>query len=245
MLRVPVQNPDGTAQSVDGGSFPRRTSLAMPTKPSRARKWLEQNKAIGCWSDLGVYYVRLIHQPSGYSTQPVVVGIDPGKNYSGVGVQSAKFTLFMAHLVLPFQTVKDRMEQRRMMRRGRRGRRIDRKIPYQYRAHRQHRFDNRRGHKLPPSIQANRQLELRIAKELCRLFPIFSIVYEYVEARGDKGFSPVMVGQKFMLQWLSELAPVTTQYGWKTAQLRNHLGLEKTRHKAAQTPQSHAVDGVA
>ncbi len=217
----------------------------MPTKSSRARKWVEQSKAIGCWSDLGVYYVRLIHQPSAYNTQQIVVGIDPGRSYSGVGVQSAKFTLFMAHLVLPFQTVKDRMEQRRIMRRGRRGRRINRKILYQQRAHRQKRFDNRRGHKLPPSIKANRQLELRIVKELCRLFPVSSIVYEYVEARGDKGFSPVMVGQKFMLQWLSELASVETQYGWETAKLRNHLGLVKTKDKSAQTPQSHAVDGIA
>jgi len=231
MLRVPVQNPD--------------LSPAMPTKPSRARKWVEQNKAIGCWSDLGVYYVRLISEPSGYNTQQIVVGVDPGKNYSGIGLQSAKFTLFMAHLVLPFQTVKDRMEQRRMMRRGRRGRRINRKIPCQIRAHRQKRFDNRKGHKLPPSIRANRQLELRVVKELSRLFPISNIVYEYVEARGDKGFSPVMVGQKYMLLWLSEIAPVITQYGWKTAQLRNYLGLKKTREKAVQTPQSHAVDGVA
>ncbi len=231
MLRVPVQNPDGTP--------------AMPTICSRARKWVELGKAIGCWSDLGVYYVRLISEPSGHKTQLVVIGIDPGKLYSGVGVQSARFTLFMAHLVLPFQTVKDRMEQRRMMRRGRRGRRINRKVPYQKRAHRQKRFDNRRGHKLPPSIRANRQLELRVVKELCQIFPVSSIVYEYVEARGSKGFSPVMVGQKFMLKWLSELAPVVTQYGWQTALLRNELGLEKTRKKSLASPQSHAVDGIS
>jgi len=150
----------------------------------------------------------------------------------------------MAHLVLPFQTVKDRMEQRRMMRRGRRGRRINRKISYQHRAHRQQRFNNRRGHKLPPSIRANRQLELRVVKELCQLFPISSIVYEYVEARGNKGFSPVMVGQKMMLEWLSQFTPVTIQYGWETANLRLSLGLQKTRNKSEQSPQSHAVDGV-
>jgi len=230
MLRVPVQNPDGTP--------------AMPTKSSRARKWVEAGIAVGCWSDLGVYYVRLISEPSGRIVQDVVIGIDPGKSYSGVGVQSGKFTLFMAHLILPFQTVFDRMEQRRMMRRGRRGRRINRKIPYPQRAHRQKRFDNRRGHKLPPSIRANRQLELRVVKELCQLFPISSIVYEYLEARGNKGFSPVMVGQKVMLEWLSQFAPVTTQYGWETANLRHYLGLHKTRNKSEQSPQSHAVDGV-
>jgi hypothetical protein len=201
MIKVPVLSPDGKP--------------LMPTKPSRARRWMRDGLAVGKWSDLGVFYVQLTQQPSGEETQPVAVGVDPGKLYSGIGVQSPKATLFLAHLILPFQTVKDRMEQRRIMRRGRRERRINRKVAYSQRAHRQKRFDNRRGNKLPPSIRANRQLELRVATELCRLFPVSKIVYEYVEARGSKSFSPVMVGQKVMLGWLSKLAPVKTQFGYK------------------------------
>ena len=230
-MRIPVQNPDGTP--------------AMPTKPARARKWIEQGKAIGRWSDLDVFYVQLVREPSGTETQAVVVGIDPGKLYSGIGVQSAKFTLFMAHLVLPFETVKRRMEQRAMMRRTRRGRRINRNVPFAERNHRQKRFDNRVARKVPPSIKANRQLELRVVTELCRILPITKIVYEYVKARGNGGFSPVMVGQRVMLDWLSKLAPVVTCYGWETANMRSHLHLEKTKDKKAQTPAAHAVDGVA
>jgi hypothetical protein len=217
----------------------------MPTTAPRARMWVKSGKAFGKWNDLGIYYVQFVQQPSGNATQAIAVGVDPGKKFSGVAVQSAKATLFLAHLILPFKMVRDRMEQRAMMRRGRRGRRINRKVSFSARAHRQKRFDNRRGNKLPPSIRANRQLELRVVKELSLLYPISSIVFEYVKARGNKSFSPVMVGQKVMLEWLGQIAPTTTQFGYETASMRTHLGLVKSKNKAEQTPQSHAVDGIA
>lgn len=177
----------------------------MPTTPSRVRRWLRDGKAVKCWSDLGVFYVQLAAEPSGRATQAVVVGIDPGKLFSGIATQSAQATLFMAHLVLPFEAVRKRMEQRRTMRRTRRSRRISRNVPFQFRNHRQKRFDNRRRGKLAPSIRANRQLELRVAKELAAILPASKIVWEYVradvdltsgrgKARSGKGFSPVMVG---------------------------------------------------
>jgi RRXRR protein len=231
MQRIPVLSTEGKP--------------LMPTTAPRARMWVKAGKAVVKWSDLGIYYVQLVHQPSGTATQSIAVGIDPGKKFSGIAVQSAKATLFLAHLVLPFKTVRDRMEQRAVMRRNRRGRRINRKVVFSARAHRQKRFDNRRGNKLPPSIRANRQLELRVAKELSLIYPITSIVFEYVKAKGSKSFSPVMVGQKVMLEWLEEIAPTNTQFGYETASMRTHLGLVKSKNKAEQTPQSHAVDGIA
>jgi hypothetical protein len=229
----------------------------MPTTPARARKWIEVGKAVKRWSDNGQFYVQLTVEPSGYAAQDIVIGIDPGKKYSGVGVQSAKFTLYTAHLILPFQIVKDRMETRRLMRRGRRGRRINRKIVFSKRAHRQKRFDNRRQGKLPPSIRVNRQLELRIVSELCKIYPVTAIRYEYVradvdltsgrkKARSGKGFSPLMVGQKWMVSQLEQLAPVTTIYGYQTANTRRYLGLNKNKADKSQAEfNTHAVDGVA
>jgi len=232
MLRVPVLSSNGKP--------------LMPTKASRARRWLKEGKARVVYNDLGIFQIQLIRCPSKGNTQTIAVGIDPGKLYTGVGVQSAKFTLWMAHLQLPFKSVRERMEQRAMMRRGRRGRRINRKLPFSIRAHRQKRFDNRRNSKLAPSIRANRELELRVLNELSLIYPITTIAYEIVKARGDKGFSPVMVGQKWQLENLATYAEVKQVDGWQTANIRKQLGLHKQKDCKGDTiPATHAVDGVA
>lgn len=95
--------------------------------------------------------MQLLVEPSGRSTQPIVIGLDPGKRYSGVAVQSAKFTLAMVHLVLmeflPKQGTaiagaNEKMNDRRMLRRGRQSRRINWHMTFKLCNHRQQRFDN-------------------------------------------------------------------------------------------------------
>lgn len=243
MNRVAVISQDGKA--------------LMPTKCSKARKLVRDGQAIGKFNKLRQYYIQLTFEPSARKTQLIAVGLDPGKKYAGIGVQSSKFTLFAAHLFLPFETVKKRMEQRRIMRRNRRSRRINRQLPFELRAHRQKRFSNRRSKKVVPSIKASRQLEISVITELGKIYPISSIVFEYVKADVDltsgrkrassgKGFSPVMVGQNWAIEQLSKLAPVVKKFGWQTSNLRKHLGLEKQKHsKGDANPQTHSVDGVA
>jgi hypothetical protein len=218
----------------------------MPTTSVRARKWIASGKAKPVWNDLNVFCVQLLVEPSGTDTQEIVVGIDPGKLFSGVAAVSKKAVLFTAHLVLPFKRVIARKQAQKILRRARRGRRINRNISFAQRAHREKRFDNRRGNKLPPSIRANRSLELRIVKELIKIFPVTEIVHEYVKAKGNKGFSPVMVGQKWMIKQLSNIATTSTLEGWKTSILRKQLGLEKSKDdKSVQDVTTHANDAIA
>ncbi len=246
MIRVPVVNQDGKP--------------LMPTKSSRARRWVKEGKAVGTWSDVGIYYVQLVNS-TGEETQPVVVGVDPGKSYAGIGVQSVKFTLARFHLILPFGRVKQRMEQRRMLRRSRRSRRINRQPSFKLRNHRQVRFNNRKQSKIPPSIKSSRQLELRVVSELSKIFPLTAIGYERVRADVDrtkrktaksgKGFSPVMNGQKWAISQMESIASVFVREGWQkdgngTSQIRKDLGLEKDKeNKSVAKPETHAVDGVA
>ena len=207
-----------------------------PTIPSKARKLLKTGGALPKRNPLGIFYLQLTTPTREEIPHDTVAGIDPGKLYSGLGVQTPKATLWMGHLVLPFPLVKKAMKTRRDLRRFRR---------YRKTPQRPMRFRHRTGHKIPPSIKANRELEWRVLQELRKIYPITHVVYEVVKARGTKSFSPVMVSQQWQMDRLASLLPLEPRRGWETAQLRFALGLEKTTKKSEQSPASHAVDGVA
>ena len=162
----------------------------MPTKPSRARRWIRDGKATGFWKR-GVYCVRLNIEPETKETQPMVIGLDPGSKREAFTVKSESHTYLNIQAVA-VDWVKDKAETRRNMRRARRFR----KTPC-----RKNRTHRARGG-IPPSTKARWQWKLRIVNWLKRLYPITDIVVEDVAAVTKKGV------RKAKRRWNSSFAPL-------------------------------------
>lgn len=209
----------------------------MPTKPSRARRWVKEGKATYFWKR-GMFCVRLNKEPSDRQSQPIAVGIDPGSKKEGFTVKSE------AHTYLNLQAdavtwVKDAVKTRRQMRRGRRYR----KTPC--RANRQ----NRKRGGLSHSTKARWQWKLRICHWLVKLYPIVGFVVEDIKAKSWKGarcwncsFSPLEIGKAWFYEQLSPLGSVDTMQGHETKAMRDRLGLHKSKAKLAEVFDAHCVD---
>ena len=231
----------------------------MPTTPARARKWIKSGKATAQRNKLGVFYVQLT-QTSGAETQPIIAGVDRGKCFTGIALQSKLATIVIFHLCLPGfykskKTTKDRqsvtgkMAKRHELRRSRRARRINRSQPFALRNHRETRFSNRAKSKLPPSIRSNRQMELRVLNEMALVIPIHEIRDEDCGGntkRNGGGISPVTVGQEWFRSQASLISPVVNVSSLTTGNYRDRLGLVKDkRDKSVQTVETHGNDAIA
>lgn len=211
----------------------------MPTTPARARRWIEKGIATPFWKR-GVFCVRLNVDPSSRNTQPIAVGVDPGSKREGFTVKS------QSHTYLNIQThtvdwVKDHVEVRRVMRRARRFRNTP------CRQNRKNRLVNKQ--KLPPSTKARWQWKLRICKWLALMFPISTFVVEDIKAKTWTGgrkwnlmFSPLKVGKQWFYSELRLIANLETRTGLDTYEMRQSLGLKKTKNKLSNKFDSHCVD---
>ncbi|MEC4811821.1 MAG: RRXRR domain-containing protein [Scytonema sp. PMC 1069.18] len=244
--RIPVVSPDNQP--------------LMPTTPARARKWIESGKAIPKRSPIGIFYVQLTQEPSGYKLQDIAASTDRGKCFTGIAFQSKLATIAVIHTVLSGfyksnkktrdrQSVTGKMAKRQELRRSRRGRRIDRRKPFKLRNHRQKRFNNRRGNKLPPSVKANRLMELRILQEAIKIIPYCTLRDEDCGGntkKNGRGISPVTVGQEWFRNEASKLVPVVPVDSHDTEGLRRQFGLTKDKSdKSKQTIETHGNDAIA
>jgi len=237
-IRVPVVDKDGKP--------------LMPTLSGRARRWIEKGKAVGKRTKTGIFYVQLLVEPSGRNKQDIVATLDPGSRYTGVAVCSKKQVLYGCNLELiadekenRFASIKNRMDKRRELRRGRRYRNCRR---------REARFDNRsKTGKMAPSIRARKQLELKVISELCEIFPISvigieDVAFNHYTKRWGKNFSQVEVGKKWLYEELKKIPgirEVRLIKGYDTNIRRQQLGLEKGAKKEEREVRAHVNDCIA
>jgi len=208
----------------------------MPTRPSRARELISKGKAAGKWK-VGIFYIQLTEREDGV-TQPIAVGVDPGSKREAFTVKSAKHT-YLNVLADAVTWVKDAVETRRQMRRGRRFR----KTPC-----RQNRENRARGG-LPPSTKARWQAKLRIADILIKLYPVETWVVEDIKAKSWKNgrkwnvsFSPLEIGKKWFYGEVAKRGNLILKSGWDTKCMRDALGLKKTHSKMDERFSAHNID---
>lgn len=214
----------------------------MPCTPAKARLLFKSGKARPKRNKLGLFYVQLCYEQKP-DNQPLVVGVDPGSKFEGFSVVGTQETVLNLMGEAP-DYVKDAVETRRTMRRARRFRKW----------RRPKRFDNRliRTNRIPPSTRSRWEAKARVVKHLLTILPLTDAVVEDVQAmtRPGKGrkwnasFSPVQVGKAHLYRLLEEMGlTVHLREGWQTKELRERYGLKKTKSKAKQSFESHAVDG--
>jgi hypothetical protein len=80
------------------------------------------------------------------------------------------------------------------------------------------------------------------------MFPISDFVVEDIKAKTkgqrkwDVSFSPLEVGKQGLYEELRQRGTLTLKQGWETKQLRDALGLKKSKSKLDDTFWSHNVD---
>jgi hypothetical protein len=209
----------------------------MPTVPSRARRWIKEKKATPFFKK-GIFCVRLNVEPSDCITQEIAVGIDPGSKREGFTIKSESHT-YLNIQANAVDWVKDAIEVRRNMRRSRRFRKTPcRKNKY-----------NKSKSPFPPSTKARWQWKLRICNWLKKMFPITDFIVEDIKAKKLKGakkwnksFSPLEVGKKWFYEEISKLGKLYTQRGYETKEMRDSLGLNKSKAKLSDKFDAHCVD---
>jgi len=213
----------------------------MPTKASRARRWIEGGKALPKWSRLGIFHVQL-EVDADNNEQEVVLGLDTGAKFDGIAVVSKSEVLQTGMLELPKAIVR-RISQRRRLRRFRRYRKCRRRAC---------RIDNRRRPAgwIAPSQNAKVEFRLRVIDELRKLYPIAKTVvedvrFDHYRKRWGKFFSTVEIGKMklhtMLFEWFGEVKLVD---GVDTAKSREEYKVKKSSNKSERSIHSHAIDAL-
>ncbi|WP_026486462.1 RNA-guided endonuclease IscB [Caldanaerobius polysaccharolyticus] len=149
----------------------------MPCTEKRARKLLQSGRAVV--HRLMPFVIRLKDRTAEESNfQPLRLKFDPGSKTTGFSLLREESAEKSAAIIMGEihhkQGIKDRLDSRRVLRRGRRNHKTRYRKP---------RFDNRRREEgwLPPSLEARVEETVRAAEKLMKWLPITSISTEHVK----------------------------------------------------------------
>ena len=211
----------------------------MPTKPSRARRWIQSGKATPFWNN-GIFCVRLNVDPSDTEFQEIAVGVDPGSKKEGFTVKSESHT-YLNIQADAHNKVGKKVAKRRELRRNRRSR----KCPN--RKNRTNRLAN--SERIPAGTRARWHWKLRILDWLSKLYPITYVCIEDIKARTiqrakkwNQSFSPLEVGKEWFYSEIKKHWEPLTLQGYETKEIRDRLGLKKSSAKLSETFDVHCVD---
>ncbi len=140
----------------------------MPCKASKAKKLLKNEKAEVF--EYEPFTIKLKFGASGYKNK-VVLGIDTGSSNIGIAAVCGNRVLFQAEAKTKTSLIVDRMTKRASYRRTRRNRKTRYRKP---------RFDNRKRKDgwLPPSIQENVEMHIKMIKMVNKILPVTKIIIE-------------------------------------------------------------------
>jgi hypothetical protein len=217
----------------------------MPMKNKRVNKYIQLGKGkIRYDRKLKIHYLQLLEEPSGYATQEIKLGLDPGSSFDGISVVSDDTHHVNIELIhrakkgkTSIKTFKARQAMNRRIRRSRL-------------RHRPIRFDNRTKNKLPPTIKANVEFRKWIISKLTKIFPISKIVIEDVKfnhykSKKSASFSLVEQGKNELYNWIKKIGLTLETYnGFNTKKLRvNSFGFDpKVSNKGDKSFAAHCID---
>ena len=224
MERVPVIHKDGTP--------------LMPCKPAKARKLLRDGKATKHWTKEGPFYIRLTWNSTKHR-QPMCLGLDPGAKFDGYAVLTDQEIVTSGMAILP--DIRKKVENRRVMRRNRRGRKNRRRKP-------RHK-DTKKDGWISPTQRAKVEFRLTLINRYLRLYPITyfaveDVKFNHYKKKWGQYFSTVEIGKTMLYTALESYGSLDKFEGWQTKELRDRAGLKKSSSKDELSFDSHAVDAA-
>ena len=213
----------------------------MPMTLRRARLYAKLGKGKFHRSkNLGLFF-ELKVEPTGFDTQDITLGIDPGTRFNGFSVVSDKcHNANFQRNTFNKEQVQKRIAERKSHRRERRSRI----------RHRKSRFDSRNGSKISATSNYYYQVKVQMVKDILKLYPINTIVIEDVSFnhfvnKNGSSFSNIEIGKNRFSRAIKDLGVKLVELKGKDTKNLRAIYLKKDKKckdKSTKSFYAHCFD---